>query len=776
MSRSGAMSPPIRFLVSLLALFALLPHTAAAQDTLILDPGYAPSIPEISVHATALQDDGKLLIGGDFVVVNGTARERLARLNLDGTLDTGFANGIAINGIVTSVVVVPEGILIGGHFSQVNGIARAGIARLNTVDGTLDSTFTPPAMTADATARRVRRVLPLTQGANAGKILVAGNFANIGNASPARMKIARLNANGTLDTTFAAHGFAADASINTLAETADGRLLIGGQFSGVSLTTRWSLARLSSSGAVDPSFTIGVSGTPATVNRIVVQPDGKIVVAGDFSAARNNSGGTTNGVLNLARFNTDFSVDTAFTLNTGTNSAIYWMEQQVDGALLIGGSFTSVQSGISSNPRSKLARIGSNGVIDSGFTPATINGNVQTLLQQADGRIFVGGSFSMIGGAIRNRLARLGAPMTGTEEISAGYSHTCAIRRGAAVCWGSNFNGELGNGSTVASSVPVQVSGLTSGVTAISSGSGHTCAIHNGAAKCWGDNGYGELGNINTADINPVPVQVSGLTSGVTAISAGGSHTCAVHNGAAKCWGSNAFGQLGNGTLVESYLPVPVSGLGSGVTGIDASIYVFSCAIHNGAAKCWGYNAFGQLGNGTLIAGSTPVPVSGLNADVTLISVGTDHACARHAGVAKCWGRNDAGQLGTGNQIGSSVPVQVSNLGVGPAVISAGRDYTCAILGLARCWGLNMYGQLGDGTIANSPVPTTIPNSVNTTRIDAGFNHACAIQNGVAKCWGNNEFGQIGNGTSGVVNNSSAPVPVLAPPPLSDLIFANGFE
>jgi alpha-tubulin suppressor-like RCC1 family protein len=346
-------------------------------------------------------------------------------------------------------------------------------------------------------------------------------------------------------------------------------------------------------------------------------------------------------------------------------------------------------------------------------------------------------------------------PLVSGPQVSAGNSHTCEITTSGGVrCWGDNHFGQLGDGTTTDSHTPVDVSGLTSGVARVSAGYVHTCALTtSGGVKCWGENFAGWLGDGTTTDSH-TPVDVSGLTSGVAQVSVGDSHTCALLiTGGVRCWGDNRFGQLGDGTTTDKHTPVDVSGLTSGVAQVSTSDSHTCALLTTGGVKCWGRNLSGELGDGTTINEYTPVDVSGLTSGVAQVDAGEENTCAlTTSGGVKCWGRNDKGELGDGTTTDSHTPVDVSGLTSGVAQVSAGYMHTCALTtsGGVKCWGENFAGRLGDGTTTDSHTPVDVSGLTrDVAQVSVGGGHTCVLFTiGGVKCWGYNGYGALGDGTT----------------------------
>ena len=378
------------------------------------------------------------------------------------------------------------------------------------------------------------------------------------------------------------------------------------------------------------------------------------------------------------------------------------------------------------------------------------------------------------------------------KQSSASFYHSCAIAlNGRAYCWGSGNSGKLGNGSTASSRVPVAVntSGVLAGKTIkqISAGENHTCAIaSDNRAYCWGSNKNGQLGNGSTADSNvPVAVNMSGALAGKTIkqMSVEFSTSCVVaSDNRAYCWGSNKNGQLGNGSTADSRVPVAVntSGVLVGKTIKEVTTGGFhTCALDTSSKMyCWGLNSSGRLGGGlTSILSNVPVAVnmSGALAGKTIkqMSVEFSTSCVVASdNRAYCWGSNKNGQLGNGSTADSNVPVAVNMSGAlaGKTIkqILAGGDHGCVVASDDKmyCWGLNNNGELGNNSSVNSSVPV----AVNTDgvlagktirQMSAGFSSTCAVDSEYNMyCWGYNDNGQLGNNST---NNSRVPARVYVP-------------
>ncbi|MEW6713361.1 MAG: hypothetical protein AB1403_26305, partial [Candidatus Riflebacteria bacterium] len=260
-------------------------------------------------------------------------------------------------------------------------------------------------------------------------------------------------------------------------------------------------------------------------------------------------------------------------------------------------------------------------------------------------------------------------------SLSAGYQHTCGItKNNSAWCWGINNKGQLGIGNTETKTSPTSVIGLEEDTLMISGGREHSCAIKtNGSLWCWGKNDFGQLGNGQLED-SLVPVSVTNMENGVTSVSIGADHTCALKtDGSVWCWGKNESGQLGNGTTEFSDTPIMVTELEYSVTALDSG-FAHNCVQKmDGSAWCWGNNENGQIGDSTESVRLTPVWVENLGFDVSLVVTGTFHNFViKNDRSVYAWGMGGFSQLGDDNSISHSSPVAISALENETLKLSAG--------------------------------------------------------------------------------------------------------
>ncbi len=385
LSRLAALRPSRAFALSL-AFSAL----ASAQP---LDPDYNPNA-NSDVFAVVAQPDGKILVGGNFSALGGTPRSRLARLNLDGSVDSTF--NPAPNTTVTSIAVQPDGrILIGGGFTNVGGVGRVRIARVLAA-GALDANFNA------STDSNVGALAVQPDG----KILLGGIFTVVNGAT--RTVLARLQADGSLDTAFnpTLSGLplgGGQLRVDAIVVQPDGKILVGGTFTTVNGAPSAGIVRLHVDGSRDTSFAIG-SGA-FSIAAILLQPDGNILVGGSFF----NFDGAPR--QSLARLSSSGLPDSQFGL-IGPSSTVTSLVLQADGKIVAGGRFGAVSDQV----RAGLARFNADGSLDPAFVHNVTGSNgpsatgVSAIASPAPGQLIVGGTFSAVAGTPRNGLARIGLP------------------------------------------------------------------------------------------------------------------------------------------------------------------------------------------------------------------------------------------------------------------------------------------------------------------------------------------------------------------------------
>ena len=339
------------------------------------DPAFVPTVYGGPVYATAVQPDGRILMGGGFYMVNGSSLgAHLARLMADCTMDSTFLGGQSggVSSTVWALALQTDGrIVIGGDFTSVSGSSRSHVARLN-VNGSLDASFIP----TNAIANTVYAVAAQSDN----KVVIGGTF----NSGYFPAYNARLNADGTTDTAFSSYP---SGPVYAVAVQSDGKIVIGGAFTQVNGATRDRIARLNTDGPLDNAFQNGLPGASATVRCLQIQSDGKILIGGDFTGVNN----TTRNCI--ARLNSNGTLDTGFAASpAGAGGSVYALAVQSDNNVVIGGSFPSYAS----FNLTRVARLYPDGTRDTAFVSSGINNIVEAVAVQSDGGVLIGGTFSTI--------------------------------------------------------------------------------------------------------------------------------------------------------------------------------------------------------------------------------------------------------------------------------------------------------------------------------------------------------------------------------------------
>ncbi len=370
------------------------------------------------IKSLAVQADGRILVGGDFITLGGRPRSRIGRLHPDGTLDEGFDVGVGggARPQVYSLATQADGsILVGGTFTTLGSALRNNIGRLSP-EGTLDADFDPGA----------NGYISSLAVQTDGKILVGGRFTTLGGQSC--NSIGRLNVDGTLDNEFNPSTNRNYVFIQCIAVQPDGKVLVGGEFRTLGGQTRTNIARLNPDGGLDSQFHPSANDL---VYSLALQPDQRILVGGYFTALDGQSR------HRIARLNTDGTLDAGF--DPRPNHAVVSIALQADSGILLGGHFTVVDGLTCSG----IARLNPDGTLDTGFNPSAGAGgfpNVYSLAMQEDGRILVGGAFTTLGGQPRHSIARLNNTAPATQTLRYDDSTITWLRGGTAPeVWRTTF-------------------------------------------------------------------------------------------------------------------------------------------------------------------------------------------------------------------------------------------------------------------------------------------------------------------------------------------------
>jgi len=342
--------------------------------------------PNEAITRVMSQSDGRILILGDFTEVNGVAQKGLSRLEIDGTLDETFLIGSGNNGRIKDMMIKNDLIYLVGDFTELNGLNRQRIARLSQ-DGGVDSTF----MTSQGINGAVYTITALENG----KVLITGNFHTYEGYN--RKGIVLLNDDGTVDSSFDP-GLGVEGIIYAVAEQADGKFVIGGSFSSYNGISYGNIARINSDGSLDTSYNIGGTGSNDVIYSIVAQKDGKMLVGGNFGRFNESP------AERIIRLNQDGTIDSSFSSNVRPDGVVSKILSSNDGKIYISGAFEKIQG----TDKRFIARLNNNGTLDETFiTGLGPNGRVYDMKQNSAGQVIIVGEFSQYNGATQQNIARI---------------------------------------------------------------------------------------------------------------------------------------------------------------------------------------------------------------------------------------------------------------------------------------------------------------------------------------------------------------------------------
>ena len=382
----------------------LLNAQIAGSLDLSFDPGAGVNSILSEVNESVQLPDGKILFVGYFSSFGGnTDMNRIAKLNSDGTPATGFISGVSAPSLPSSsfrlecIALQNDGkILVGGQFTEYDGYVRNCITRINQ-DGSIDPTFDPGSGSGSWDILDIQ-IQP------DGKILVAGEFLTFNGYNYSGL--VRLNPDGTMDNTFVHDTGIYDFNINSISLQSDGKIIAGGPFAYIG-TTNVRIVRFNTDGSIDPTFNPNANSSATNINRVLVQPDGKILIAGQFSSLNGDQN-----IKNITRVDSNGIVDATFNPGANPGGMILDIHLDANGKIAVVGSFTTWNN----SPANRIVRLNANGSFDSGFNSGDgANNAIHCVTNQIDGKYLIGGVYSQYNNTSRKAFARLNG--NGTNDI-----------------------------------------------------------------------------------------------------------------------------------------------------------------------------------------------------------------------------------------------------------------------------------------------------------------------------------------------------------------------